>query len=74
MDDIAKAAVAKGTLDLYFDSKAAVFRAMQAANFEQTEGRCQAAEAQEGPSAKSSMASSRPIMAGCMRPMASLNF
>lgn len=45
MDDIAKAAgVAKGTLYLYFDSKAAVFRAMQAANFEQAEIRCQAAE------------------------------
>ena len=45
MDDIARAAgVAKGTLYLYFDSKAAVFRAMQVENFEQTEARCQAAE------------------------------
>jgi AcrR family transcriptional regulator len=44
MDDIARAAgVAKGTLYLYFDSKAAVFRAMQLANFEQTEIRCQTA-------------------------------
>jgi AcrR family transcriptional regulator len=44
MDDIARAAgVAKGTLYLYFDSKAAVFRAMQMANFEEAQARCQQA-------------------------------
>jgi AcrR family transcriptional regulator len=50
MDDIAReAGVAKGTLYLYFDGKAAVFRAMQQRNFEDVERRCEAAEAADGP-------------------------
>lgn len=46
MDDIAReAGVAKGTLYLYFDGKAAVFRAMQSRNLEEVNRRCAAAEA-----------------------------
>ena len=49
MDDIAReAGVAKGTLYLYFDGKAAVFRAMQQRNFEDVERRCDQAEAAGG--------------------------
>lgn len=45
MDDIAReAGVAKGTLYLYFDGKAAVFRAMQVRNLEEVTRRCVAAE------------------------------
>lgn len=47
MDDIAReAGVAKGTLYLYFDGKAAVFRAMQTRNLEEVNRRCTAVEAQ----------------------------
>lgn len=47
MDDIAReAGVAKGTLYLYFDGKAAVFRAMQTRNLEEVNQRCDAVEAQ----------------------------
>ncbi len=50
MDDIAReAGVAKGTLYLYFDGKAAVFRTMQQRNFEDVERRCDDAEAIDGP-------------------------
>ncbi|HEY9217969.1 MAG TPA: helix-turn-helix domain-containing protein [Phenylobacterium sp.] len=46
MDDVARrAGVAKGTLYLYFDNKAAVFRAMQQRNFDRADERCDAAEA-----------------------------
>lgn len=49
MDDIAHAAqMAKGTLYLYFDGKAAVFRAMQARNLAQAEAQCDAREAMGG--------------------------
>jgi len=45
MDDIARGAgVAKGTLYLYFENKAAVFRAMQERNFREAEARCEAAD------------------------------
>lgn len=49
MDDVAaEAGVAKGTLYLYFDSKAALFRAMQSRNFTLAERLCDAAEARGG--------------------------
>ena len=49
MDDVAaEAGVAKGTLYLYFDSKTALFRAIQARNVALAESLCDAAEARGG--------------------------
>lgn len=49
MDDVAgEAGVAKGTLYLYFDSKAALFRAIQTRNLLLAERSCDAAEARGG--------------------------
>lgn len=49
MDDVARrAGVAKGTLYLYFDSKAELFRAMQARDVATSQRLCDAAEARGG--------------------------
>lgn len=49
MDDVARrAGVAKGTLYLYFDSKAALFRAMQSRDVAASQRLCEEAEARGG--------------------------